>query len=78
MIRCCSTLMPVSFVNCSMKPSITLPSAPVRPFQYVMVGFAWAPARRATAGIAAAAPSAPPRNRRRVTSVRPWLMASSC
>ena len=65
-MRCCSILMPVSFVNCSISPSITLPSAPVSPFQYVIVGFAWAPARRATAGAAATAPSAPPRNRRRL------------
>src|SRR5215813_8643650 len=68
-MRCCSTRTPVSLVNWSISSSITLPSAPVSPFQYVMVGFAWADARRATVGsvAAAVAPAAVRRNPRRST-----------
>src|SRR5882724_7532472 len=49
-----------------MSSSITLPSAPVSPFQYVMVGFDCAEARR-TAGSVAAAPAATRRKPRRST-----------
>src|SRR6266508_3008425 len=49
-----------------MSSSITLPSAPVSPFQYVMVGFDCAEARRTT-GSVAAAPAAPRRKSRRST-----------
>src|SRR5215470_9139639 len=68
-MRCCSTRTPVSLVNWSISSSITLPSAPVSPFQYVMVGFAWAEARRVAVGsvAAAVAPAAVRRNPRRST-----------
>src|SRR5207249_9279689 len=61
--------MPVSFVKRSIRSSITLPSAPVRPFQKLIVGFAWPAAGRPRAVVRAAAPSAavPPMKRRRVS-----------
>src|SRR2546425_7110939 len=55
--------MPVSWVKRSMSASITLPSAPVRPFQYVIVALGCPTTGRpeATAAVAAA----PARNVRR-------------
>src|SRR5262245_54384957 len=65
--------MPVSAVNLSISSSITLPSAPVRPFQYVIVAFACARARGAIVSVEATA-AEPARKARRVTGtlmVRP-------
>src|SRR5439155_8617631 len=77
--------MPVSFVKRSIRSSITLPSAPVRPFQKLIVGFAWPAAGRPRAVVRAAAPSAtvPPMKRRRVSPrerdglVMVWLLRAS-
>src|SRR2546428_13200344 len=55
--------MPVSWVKRSIRASITLPSAPVRPFQYVIVALGCPTAGRAEATAAVAA--APARNVRR-------------
>src|SRR5436190_9770504 len=74
-MRCCSILIPVSWVNCPISSSITLPSAPVRPFQYVMVGLAWAPARRTRPGTDAMTPAAAAvaSTRRRLTALSVFM-----
>src|SRR5262245_25590689 len=56
-MRCCSTPIPVSFVNWVISSSMILPSAPVSPFQYVIVGFPCAAAFRARDEPRAAPPS---------------------
>ena len=76
-IICSSTWIPVSLENWPIRSPMTFPSAPVSPFQKLIVGFApCAAAMRRTGSRTVAAPIATvvPRNRRRVIPTGRWLI----